>query len=495
MRGYNGRPPGGVPEWPKGTGCKPVGSAYGGSNPPAPITAHVAGRSVWDTFDVEVPEIEYTRSGDVAIAYQTFGTGPRNVVLVPMFSNLVFPWANSDWRGMYDRFASFSRLIMFDKRGTGLSDRPRDLGPIETRMDDIRAVLDAVGADRATLVGMGEGGQTCALFAATYPERTEALIVANTPARAVRAEDYPYGIPEDEWRAQLRAIRERWGAREFFEVQAREINPAADEEFLDWFVTCQRFCASPGAALTFFRVYGETDLREILPTIRVPTLVLYDRQVRDQMLDFARRIKDARALELEGKGFTLFEGLTREVEAFLSGREAEPVPDTVLTTVMFTDIVGSTEQAATLGDRAWRDLLQDHHILVRRELARFRGEELDTAGDGFFATFDGPARAISCARAIVGAVGELDLTVRAGVHTGECELQDGKVTGIAVNIGARVAAAADPGEVLVSGTVKDLVAGSGIEFRERGLHELKGVPGEWRLYTACPVSGSTAWRG
>jgi class 3 adenylate cyclase len=436
---------------------------------------------------VKIPEIEYTRSGDVAIAYQTFGEGPRDLVLVPMFSNLVFPWWNSDWRGMYRRFASFSRLIMFDKRGTGLSDRPRDLGPIETRMDDIRAVLDAVGVERATLVGMSEGGQTCALFAATYPERTEALVLVNTPARVVRVEDYPYGVHEDEWRERLRAIRERWGAREYFEAQAREIDPAADDEFIDWFVTCQRFCASPGAALTFYRVFGETDLREMLPTIRVPTRVLYRGQLRDQMLDLARRIKDARAIEIGGEGLTIFEGMTREVEAFLSGFEAEPVPDTVLATVMFTDIVGSTERAAMLGDRAWRDLLQDHHILVRRELAHFRGEELDTAGDGFFAIFDGPARAISCARAIVSAVGELELTVRAGVHTGECELQDGKVTGIAVNIGARVAAAAGPGEVLVSSTVKDLVAGSGIEFQEQGIHELKGVPGEWRLYTVRAV--------
>jgi class 3 adenylate cyclase len=436
---------------------------------------------------MEVPEIEYTRSGDVAIAYQTFGNGSRDLVLVPMFSNLVFPWANQEWRGMYDRFASFSRLIMFDKRGTGLSDRPRDLGPLETRMDDIRAVLDAVGADRATLVGMGEGGQTCALFAATYPERTEALALVNTPARLVRTEEYPYGIPEDEWRAQLRTIRERWGSRDYFEEQARAIDPDGDREFIDWYVTCQRFCASPGAALTFQRVYGETDLREILPTIRVPTLVLYRRAMRDQMLDLARRIEGARALEIEGEGFGAFEPVTREVEAFLSDKEAEPVPDTVLATVMFTDIVGSTERAARLGDRAWRDLLEDHHIAVRRELARFRGQELDTAGDGFFAVFDGPARAISCARAIVGAVGELDLEIRAGVHTGECELQDGKVTGIAVNIGARVAATAGPGEVLVSGTVKDLVAGSGLEFEERGLHELKGVPGEWQLYTTRPA--------
>jgi class 3 adenylate cyclase len=330
---------------------------------------------------------------------------------------------------------------------------------------------------------MGEGGQTCALFAATYPERTDALVLVNTPARVVRAGDYPYGVSEDEWRAQLRAIRERWGTREYFEAQAREIDPDGDDEFVDWFVTCQRFCASPAAALTFYRVYGETDLREMLRAIRVPTLVLYRRELRDQMLDLARRIKKARALELEGSGFATFEGMTREVEAFLSDTNAEPVPDTVLATVMFTDIVGSTERAAALGDRAWRELLQEHHILVRRELARFRGKELDTAGDGFFAIFDGPARAISCARSIVDVVGELQLAVRAGVHTGECELQAGKVTGIAVNIGARVAAAAGPGEVLVSGTVKDLVAGSGIEFEEKGVHELKGVPGEWRLYT------------
>jgi class 3 adenylate cyclase len=434
---------------------------------------------------VGVPEIEYTRSGDVAIAYQTFGDGPRDLVLVPMFSNLVFPWSNADWRGLYERLSSFSRVIMFDKRGTGLSDRPRELGPIETRMDDIRAVLDAVGSDRATLVGFGEGGQTCALFAATYPERAEALVLVNTPARAVEAEDYPYGVAQDEWRAELRAVRERWGTRDYHEEQAREIDSHADQEFIEWFVTCQRFCASPGAALTFFRVYGETDLREMLPTIRVPTLVLYRPAARDQMLDLARRIDGARALEVALPGFKAFEDVTREVEAFLSDMRVEPVPDTVLATVLFTDIVASTERAAALGDRAWRDLLQDHHIAVRRELSRFRGQELDTAGDGFFATFDGPARAIRAAQAIVGDVRELGLEIRAGVHTGECELHDGKVAGIAVAMGARVAASAEAGEVLVSGTVKDLVAGSGIEFEDRGEHELKGVPGQWRLYAVA----------
>ena len=431
---------------------------------------------------MDLPEIEYARSGDVAIAYQAFGQGSRDLVLVPMFSNLVFPWSNADWREMYDHFASFSRLIIFDKRGTGLSDRPRDLGPLETRMDDIRAVLDAVNAERATLVGMVEGGQTCALFAATYPERTEALVLVNTPARAVRAADYPYGVPEEEWRERLRAIRERWGERAYFEAQAREINPAADEQFLDWFVTCQRFCASPSAALTFYRVFGETDLREMLPVIRVPTLVLYRHELRDQMLDLTRRIKGARALEIEGGGFGIFKEVTREVEAFVSSMEGEPVPDTVLATVMFTDIVGSTQRVATLGDEAWRELLQRHHELVRRQLARYRGKEMDTAGDGFFAFFDGPARAIRCACSIVESMAQFGLEVRVGLHTGECELLDGKVAGIAVHTGARVAANAQPGEVLVSSTVKDLVAGSGLAFADRGTHELKGIPGEWRLY-------------
>jgi class 3 adenylate cyclase len=436
----------------------------------------------WKTLWIDLPDIQYTRSGDVAVAYQTYGHGPRDLVLVPMFSNLVFPWSNADWREMYRRLASFSRLILFDKRGTGLSDRPRDLGPLETRMDDIRAVLDAVGTERAVLVGLGEGGQTCALFAATYPERTEALVLVNTPARAVAADDYPYGMRAEEWRAQLREIRENWGAREYFEAQARQLNPAADDEFIDWYVTCQRFCASPGAALTFFRVYGETDLREMLPTIRVPTLVLYRGELRDQMLDLARRVTGSQTVEIDGIGVQLFEPMTREIEVFLAGTESEPVPETILTTILFTDIVGSTERAARLGDRAWRDLLRDHHAVVRRELGRFRGEELDTAGDGFFATFDGPARGIACARAIVGAVAELDLSIRAGLHTGECELQDGKVAGLAVSIGARVAAAAAPGQVLVTGTVKDLVAGSGFEFQPHGEHEFKGVPGSWALY-------------
>ena len=441
---------------------------------------------MWRAADAEIPEVRYARAGGVAIAYQTVGAHERDLVLVPMLSNLVFPWWNADWRSMYERFASFARLITFDKRGTGLSDRPRELGSLETRMDDIRIVLDEIGVERATLVGLGGGGQTCALFAATYPERTEALALSGTPARVVRTDDYPYGATDEDWRAELRRIREDWGTRDLFEAQAREMNLGADEDFVDWFVTCQRFCASPEAALTFFRVFGETDLREILPTIRVPTLVLYRLSARDQMLDVAQRIKGSRAVEISEESFAAaFRDIPREVEVFLSGAEDGYVADTVLTTVLFTDIVGSTEHAARLGDREWSELLREHHAVVRRELSRYRGQELDTAGDGFFATFDGPARAIRCAQTVVDGVRGLGLEIRAGLHTGECEVHEDKVAGLAVVIGSRVAASAEGGEVLVSQTVKDLVAGAGLEFEDRGARELKGVPGEWRLYAVA----------
>ena len=435
---------------------------------------------------MDVPEIHYARSGDVAIAYQVVGDGSMDLVYVPTFANLVFPWFDRDWKSFYDRLASFARLILLDKRGTGLSDRPRDLGSLETRMDDIRAVLDAVRAERAVLVGSGAGGQPCAMFAATYPERTRALVLVNTPARAVKTDDYPYGLEPDAWREQLREVRQRWGERDYFEQQARMTNPSADDEYLSWFVTCQRFNASPGAALSFYRVLGETDLRDVLPSISVPTLVLHGPAQREEMLDVARRVPDARSVGLPGGTLIeTFESIARETSAFVEDERPDEVPDSVLATVLFTDLVGSTERAATIGDRAWRDLLTRHHEDVRRELARFRGEEIDSAGDGFFCRFDGPARAVACARAIASRATELDLAVRAGVHTGECEIVGEKLAGISVVTGARVAALANSGEVLVSQTVKDLVAGSGFEFVDRGAHELKGVPGNWRLYSVA----------
>lgn len=435
---------------------------------------------------MDVPEIHYARSGDVAIAYQVVGDGTFDLVFVPTFANLVFPWLNSDWKSFYERLASFARLIMLDKRGTGLSDRPRDLGSLEARMDDIRAVLDAVGAERVVLVGSGAGGQPCAMFAATYPERTRALVLVNTPARAVRTDDYPYGLEPDAWREQLREIRQLWGERDYFAQQARMANPRADDEFVDWFVTCQRFNASPGAALTFYRVLGETDLRDVLASVSVPTLVLHGPAQRDEMLDVARRVPGSRSVALPAD--TLIETFTdiaREARIFVEGAEENEVPDSVLATVLFTDLVGSTERAAVLGDRAWRDLLTRHHEDVRRELARFRGEEVDSAGDGFFCRFDGPARAIACARTIVTGARERGLDVRAGIHTGECEVVGEKLAGISVVTGARVSALAGPGEVLVSQTVKDLVAGSGFEFNDRGEHELKGVPGIWRVHAVA----------
>jgi class 3 adenylate cyclase len=435
---------------------------------------------------MDVPEIHYARSGDVAIAYQVVGDGPVDLVFVPTFANLVFPWLNQDWKSFYERLASFARLIMLDKRGTGLSDRPRDLGSLEARMDDIRAVLDAVGAEQAVLVGSGAGGQPCAMFAATYPERTRALVLVNTPARGVKTEGYPYGLEPDAWREQLREIRQRWGERDYFAQQARMANPRADDEFVDWFVTCQRFNASPGAALTFYRVLGETDLRDVLASISVPTLVLHGPAQREEMLDVARRVPDARSAALPADTLIeTFEDIARETRAFVEGAKESEVPDSVLATVLFTDLVGSTERAAALGDRAWRDLLTRHHEDVRRELARFRGEEVDSAGDGFFCRFDGPARAIACARTIVTGARERDLDVRAGIHTGECQVVGEKLAGISVVTGARVSALAGPGEVLISQTVKDLVAGSGFDFSDRGEHELKGVPGSWRVYAVA----------
>jgi class 3 adenylate cyclase len=423
-----------------------------------------------------IPEVRYARSGDVAIAYQVVGDGPVDLVFTPFFGNIRHAWEQPLFARFLERLASFSRLILFDKRGTGLSDRPRVL-TLEMQMDDIRAVIDAVGSERAAMFGGTQGGQLCALFAATYPERTRALVLYHPHASP--AEVHP-SIPSGD------AARDRWGTPELAEEIARQGYPslAGDPAFLRWHLDYLRFSASPGAAGEFFRMLQNTDITDVLPTIRVPTLVLY----RSRRSDAARRVADlipgARAVQIPGEDLAVWvsdDGAV-EVERFLSNREEDPVPDSILTTVLFTDIVRSTERAAELGDRAWRDLLARHHAAVRRELAHFRGQELDTAGDGFFATFDGPARAIRCAQAIVAGVAELGLELRAGVHTGECELHDGKVAGIAVSIGARVAAEAEPGEVLVSSTVRDLVAGSRIEFEELGARALKGVPSEWKLY-------------
>jgi class 3 adenylate cyclase len=424
-----------------------------------------------------IPDVRYARSGDVAIAYQVVGDGAVDLVLVPFIGNIRYAWEQPSFVRFLESLASFTRLILFDKRGTGLSDRPRTL-TLETQMDDIRAVLDEVGSERAALLGGVQGAQLCALFAATYPSRTRALVLYHP---LVSPSDRPIVSPLSGDEA-----REGWGSRELSEQIARRIYPslADDAAFLRWHRDYLRFAASPSAAAEFFRMLASTDISDVLPTIRVPTLVLHRAGRENPARRVATLIPGARLVQVSGEDHAMWvgDGVVAEVERFLSGREEAAVPDSILTTVLFTDIVGSTERAAELGDREWRDVLERHHATVRRELARFRGHEHDTAGDGFFATFDGPARAIRCSQEIVAAVAELGLSLRAGVHTGECELHDGKPTGIAVSLGARVAAEARPGEVVVSSTVRDLVAGSGIAFEPLGERALKGVPGSWTLY-------------
>jgi pimeloyl-ACP methyl ester carboxylesterase len=378
---------------------------------------------------MDIPEIHYARSGDVAIAYQTVGEGTYDLVFVPTFANLVFPWLNRDWKAFYDRLASFTRLIMLDKRGTGLSDRPRDLGSLEARMDDIRAVLDALGSERAVLVGTGGGGQPCAMFAATYPERTKALVLVNTPARGEDGGLSLWPRPGRLARAAPRGSSALGRPRLLRAAGSPGQSKGGRRvrRLVRDVPTVQR----PAAALNFYRVLGQTDLRDVFASVSVPpTLILHGPAQRDEMVDVARRVLNARSVALPADTLIeTFEDITRETRAFVEGEQPDRIPDSVLATVLLADLVSSTERAAALGDRAWRDLLTRHHEDVRRDLARFRGEEVDSAGDGFFCRFDGPARAMACARAIVSRAKELDLGVRAGIHTGECEVVVEKARG------------------------------------------------------------------
>jgi pimeloyl-ACP methyl ester carboxylesterase len=438
------------------------------------------------------PETRYAKSGDVNIAYQVVGDGPPDLVLVPGFvSHVELDWGDPRHAHFLSRLASFSRLIRFDKRGTGLSDRPGGLPDLETRMADVRSVMDAAESGGAVLFGYSEGGPMCVLFAATYPELTSALVLYGTYAKRQDPDDeYPWAPTREARQAYAKQVEEDWG----WEADMRRMCPGADEAMARWWAARARAAASPGAARDLILMNSLIDIREILPTIQVPTLVLHRTGDLDSSVAegryIASRIPGARFVELPGDDHVPWidaDQVVDEIEEFVTGIRPAPEPDRVLATVVFTDIVGSTEQAAALGDRRWRDLLAAHHAAVRRELERFRGREIDTAGDGFLATFDGPARAIRCAGAAVGAAKELGLVLRAGVHTGECEFLGEKVAGIAVHVGARVAAAAAPGEVLVSGTVKDLVSGSGIEFVDRGEHELKGLAERRRLYAVASL--------
>jgi len=435
------------------------------------------------------PETRYAKSGDVNIAYQVVGDGPFDLVYVPGWvSNIDLFWERPKPARFLEHLASFSRLILFDKRGTGMSDRVSNdrLPTLEQRMDDVRAVLDAVGSESAALLGHSEGGSMSVLFAATYPERSRALILVGAFAKRLRSDDYPWAPSLEERLATIEEVERDWGAG----LDITDYAPREDPALLEWYSTCLRRSASPGAAAALLLMNSQIDTRHVLPTIRVPTLVLARTGDRDVTVDegrwLASQIPGARFVELPGDEHLLWAGdqdrLLAEIEEFLTGTRSAPDYGRVLSTVLFTDIVGSTERARELGDRAWHEVLDEHHARVRSVLEHHRGREVDTAGDGFFASFDGPARAIRAACAIRQDVQALGIQIRAGLHTGECELMRDKIGGIAVHTGARVAAAAEPGEVLVSSTVKDLVAGSGIVFADRGERELKGV-GSWRLYS------------
>jgi pimeloyl-ACP methyl ester carboxylesterase len=437
-----------------------------------------------------MPAIRYARSGDVHVAYQVVGDGPVDIVFVEGFvTNRHLAWEEPSYRRFVERLGSFARVILFDKRGMGLSDRVQ-AGTLEERMDDVRAVMDAVGSERAALIGESEGGPMSMLFAAAHPERTLALILAGAEVKEDKTEDWPWGeSTREEFEESMATLAERWSEPP---SSLRIFVPSRgdDPRLLDWFARVKVQSASPAAAEAFMRMAHEIDVRDVVPTIRVPTLILH--AVGDQICHvenarfLARTIPGARYVELPGADHVMYAELAdlalAEIREFLTGVREAPEPDRVLATVLFTDLVGSTELAADLGDRRWRELLEAHHAAVRRELDRFGGREIDTAGDGFLSAFDGPARAIRCARSVVYAVSALGLEVRAGVHTGECEVIGDKLAGVAVHIGARVAACAGPGEVLVSSTVGDLIAGSGIELADRGAHALKGVEGERRLY-------------
>lgn len=434
-------------------------------------------------------EIRFTRSGDVHVAYRVVGDGPVDLVYVQgSLTHLEAGWELPQFRRYCERLAEFTRLILFDKRGMGMSDRVPGATTLEERMDDIRAIMDAVGSERAAVMGESEGGPLAMLFAAAHPERTVALVLQGAEVRERKDEEWPWGESTDEeFEQSMASIAERFGTGHGIDMIAPSV--AGQAWARAWRARVLTHAATPGSAEAFMRMAQDIDVRHVAPAIKVPTLIVHaagDRVCHVENARFlARTIPGARYVELPGDDHVPWfdpDETLAEIREFLTGRREAGSPDRVLATVLFTDLVGSTERATELGDRRWRDLLEQHHASVRRELERYDGRELDTAGDGFFATFDGPARAIRCARAIVDAVRPLGLEVRAGLHTGEVEVVDGKVAGIAVNIGARVAGHAGAGEVLVSGTVKDLVAGSGLEFDERGTAELKGIPGEWRLF-------------
>jgi pimeloyl-ACP methyl ester carboxylesterase len=445
---------------------------------------------------MSTPPTQYARSGDASIAYQVVGEGEIDLVLVLGFAtHLELQWESPPFARFFERIGSFSRLILFDKRGTGLSDPVTEAPTLEQRVDDVRAVMDAAGSERAALFGISEGGPMSVLFAATHPDRVTALVLHGAMGRTTEASDYPWASPAQALReSAAEFIVPYWGRQAEGMVELFAPSFADDPQAVEFTARMERTAASPAMVQQIFEMFLDIDVRDILPTIHVPALVLHrrgDRVVnRRAGEELAAQIPGARYVELPGIDHLPWAGdaeaVLGEIEEFLTGSRSVPEPDRVLATVMFTDIVGSTKRAAGLGDARWRELLSAHQAAARRELMRFRGREVKTLGDGCLATFDGPARAIRCGRAIGEAARSLGLDVRVGLHSGEVELMEADVGGIAVHIAARVGALAAAGEVLVTSTVKDLVAGSGIRFVDRGARQLKGIAEEWRLFAASP---------
>ena len=440
-----------------------------------------------------LPKTKYARSGEVLIAYQVVGTGPVDVVWAPgTMSHLDMDWENPRRALFFERFSKFCRLIRFDKRGTGLSDRPVKMATLEERADDIRAVMDDVDIKRANIIGVSEGGSMASLFAATHPERVISLMIWGAQARWIQSPDHPWGQTQKEHDEMLAAIDDDWPSFDYITGFGAGVGRDADPAFIQVVARYMRAAASPSAVRAYETMNGQIDTRPILPSIKTPTLVMH--RTGDPCAnvhasrDMASRIPGAKFIEYPGNSHSMMlddmETILADIQEFVTGERPAASFDRILATVLFLDIASSTERAAKLGDAEWGNLLNSYYAIVRKELARFRGTETNTAGDGFLATFDGPARAIRCALAIIQAVKQLSIAVRGGVHTGECEVMGDNVGGIAVHTGARVMAQAEPGQVLVTGTVKDLVAGSGIKFRDIGRHELKGISGQWQLFVA-----------
>ena len=428
------------------------------------------------------PETRYASSGGVNIAYQVLGTGPHDLVFVlGWVSNIEGVWEEAAFARFLTGLSSFSRLILFDKRGTGLSDRVIEMPSLEVRMDDVRAVMDTAGSERAALFGVSEGGPMCALFSATYPDRTSALIMAGSYARRTQAPDYPWG-----------PTKEQYVGVDHSGSDSRAPSMVHDGRFREWWAHYLRISASPTAAVTLTRMNGEIDVRQVMPTIRVPTLILHC--VDDRAIDIggarymAQQIPQARLIEFSGSDhffwLTNADVVLGEIEEFLTGSRHAPEPDRVLATVLFTDIVNSTKRAVEMGDQSWRRVLDEHDRTARQMVEKYRGHLVKTTGDGILATFDGPGRAIRCALDFEAAASQIGLSLRAGLHAGEVERRDGDIGGIAVHAAARVMALSSPGEVLVSRVVTDLVAGAGLKFSDRGSRKLKGLPGSWALFVA-----------